>query len=84
MPARSTGLLARGVAALVCAGCVWGILQIAREAPDAAPTAATTPAGDTADCVARKRAEIERLKAAGALTAEQAMIRRQRIARECA
>lgn len=83
MPGRSTGFLARGVAALVFAGCVWGILQIAREAPDA-PTAVTAPAGGAADCVAQKRAEIERLKATGELTAEQAMIRRQRIARECA
>jgi hypothetical protein len=33
--------------------------------------------------VGQKRAEIERLKAEGKLSAEQAMIRRQRAAAEC-
>jgi hypothetical protein len=82
MAARSTGLVARGVAALVCILCLAGIVRIARSPPETSPafTAAQAPGND---CATRKRAEIEQRKAAGQLTTEQAMIQRQKIAKEC-
>ena len=81
MAAGSTGLVARAVAVLVCVASVLGIVRIAQEAPETRLEAAAAPESD--DCATRKRAEIEALRAAGRLTAEAAMIRRQRIAREC-
>jgi hypothetical protein len=70
------------VALLVCLGSVAGIVRLAQQGPaTSAPGAAT--ASTDGGCATRKRAEIEREKAAGRLTAEQAMIRRQKIAREC-
>jgi hypothetical protein len=58
---------------------VLGIVRIAQHSrPD---EAAASSAGT--DCVSDKRQAIEREKAAGRLTAEQAMIRRQRINAEC-
>jgi hypothetical protein len=83
MPRRPPldGWIARGLALLVFAGCVAAIACIAREAPKAAPSTAAAAADQ--DCAARARAEIERLKAEGRLTAEQAMIRRQKIASSC-
>jgi hypothetical protein len=58
---------------------VLGIVQIAQHSrPD---KAAASSAGT--DCVAKMRQAIEREKAAGRLTAEQAMIRRQQIKAEC-
>jgi hypothetical protein len=68
--------LARGLALLVCLACVLGIVRLARE-----PVAG--PAASAGDCVAAGRAEIEVLKAAGRLTAEQAMLRRQKLATAC-
>lgn len=81
MAAGSTGLVARAVAVLVCGASVLGIVRIAQEAPETRLEAAAAP--ESGDCATRKRAEIEALRAAGRLTAEAAMIRRQRIAREC-
>jgi hypothetical protein len=72
-----TSYLARGLALLVCLGCIALIARLALE-----PGGAATPAA-SGDCITRKRAEIEQEKAAGRLTAEQAMIRRQKIAAEC-
>ena len=75
--AARTALLPRLLALGLCTVCVLAIFWIARNtAPDA-----SVPAGD--DCAARRRAEIEAEKAAGRLTAEQAMIRRQNIKAEC-
>jgi hypothetical protein len=68
--------LARGLALLVCLACVLGIARLARE-PVAGPVASF------GDCVAAGRAEIEALKATGRLTAEQAMLRRQKLAAAC-
>lgn len=81
MAAGSTGLVARAVAVLVCGASILGIVRIAQQAPETRLEAAANPESD--DCATRKRAEIEALRAAGRLTAEAAMIRRQRIAREC-
>jgi hypothetical protein len=78
MPAQPTGLAARAVAALLCAACVVGIVRIARQAPEVDTTQSSADG-----CAGRKRAEIEQRKAAGRLTAEQAMIQRQKIAKEC-
>ena len=72
-----TSYLARGLALLVCLGCVVLIVRLAQEPGDPATSSADS------DCAGRKRAEIEQEKAAGRLTAEQAMIRRQKIAAEC-
>lgn len=77
MTAR-TGPLPRLLALAICAASLAGIAWIARSGPSAPITAS---AGG--DCVARKRAEIDAEKAAGRLTAEQAMIRRQKIKAEC-
>jgi hypothetical protein len=81
VPSARTGTsgLARGLALLVCLGCVTLIIRLAQEpgSPAAAGSAAS------GDCASRKRAEIEQEKAAGRLTAEQAMIRRQKVAAEC-
>jgi hypothetical protein len=76
--ASRTTLLLRLLALGLCAACVLAIFSIARNTP---PDASVAAAGE--DCAARKRAEIEAEKAAGRLTAEQAMIRRQRIKAEC-
>lgn len=81
MAAGSTGLVARAVAVLVCGASILGIVRIAQQAPETRLEAAAAP--ESGDCATRKRAEIEALRAAGRLTAEAAMIRRQRIAREC-
>ena len=69
-----TSSLARLVALLVCAGCVVLIALLARE-----PSVPSS----TGDCTTLARTEIERDKAAGRLTAEQAIIRRQQIAAKC-
>lgn len=74
---RGTGPIARAVAVLVFAACVVAILRVG-QAPQAAK-----PAAPEAGCVEEKQAEIDRLKAEGKLSAEQAMIRRQKIAAEC-
>ena len=76
--AGRTSLLPRLLALGICLASIGAIAWIARTAPPAA----TVAAGD-GDCAARKRAEIEAEKAAGRLTAEQAMIRRQKIRAEC-
>jgi hypothetical protein len=76
---RSTALLPRLLALALCAASVLGIVRLAREA---GPLAGDVPVAG-GDCIARKRAEIEQEKAAGRLTAEQAMIRRQKIKAEC-
>ena len=76
-----TALLPRLLAIVICAGCVAGIVRLAQLAAPVAADAGVAAAGG--DCVARKRAEIEQEKAAGRLTAEQAMIRRQKIKAEC-
>lgn len=77
MTAR-TGPLPRLLALALCAASVAGMVWIAR-------SGASDPAVATADadCAGRKRAEIEAEKAAGRLTAEQAMVRRQKIKAEC-
>jgi hypothetical protein len=78
------GYAARAVALLVCLGSVAGIVRLAQQGPaTSAPGAAAASSADGGGCATRKRAEIEREKAAGRLTAEQAMVRRQKIAREC-
>ncbi len=77
---RGTGLLPRLLALALCAAAVLGIVRLGREQGSLAGDAAMVGG----DCVARKRAEIERDKAAGKLTPEQAMIRRQQIRKECA
>lgn len=69
-----TSGLARLLALLVCAGCVVLIAHLARQSM--APTS-------TGDYAATARAAIERDKAAGRLTAEQAIIQRQQIAAKC-
>ena len=76
-----TALPPRLLAILICAGCVLGIVRLAQEAAPAATGTGVAAAGG--DCVARRRAEIDQEKAAGRLTAEQAMIRRQKIKAEC-
>ena len=76
---RRTALLPRILALAVCAASVLGIVKVTRQSVPV--TADLAAAGG--DCVARKRAEIDQEKAAGRLTAEQAMIRRQKIKAEC-
>jgi hypothetical protein len=76
-----TALLPRLLAIVICAGCVVGIVRLAQQAAPMATATGVVAAGG--DCVARKRAEIEQEKAAGRITAEQAMIRRQKIKAEC-
>ena len=79
----AAGYAGRALALLICLGCVAGIARLAqRDQATGAPDAATASAHGS-DCTPRRRAELEREKAAGRLTAEQAMIRRQQIAREC-
>ena len=70
-----TSSLARLVALLVCAGCV--VLIALRTREPSVPSS-------TGDCTTLARTEIERDEtAAGRLTAEQAIIRRRRIAARC-
>ena len=76
---RRTALLPRILALAVFAASVLGIVKVTRQS---VPVAADLAAAG-GDCVARKRAEIDQEKAAGRLTAEQAMIRRQKIKAEC-
>ena len=76
--AARTGALPRLVALAVCAASLGGIVWVARSGPSQ-PVAASADG----DCVSRQRAEIEAEKAAGRLTAEQAMIRRQKLKAEC-
>lgn len=76
---RDTPLVARLLALALCAAAVLGIVRLAHE-QGPLPGDPTIADGD---CVARKRAEIEQEKAAGKLTAERAMIRRQQIRKEC-
>ena len=84
MASRGAGyLLARAVALAIFLGCVLAIGRLAQQAPGTGAPGAGVAAEADGDCAAAKRAEIEREKAAGRLTAEQAMIRRQEIAREC-
>jgi hypothetical protein len=71
----------RLLALAICAACIAAIVRLAG-APDAPPAITATATAD-ADCAARKRAEIDQERSAGRLTAEQAMIRRQKIAAEC-
>jgi hypothetical protein len=78
-PGRSS-LLPRLLALALCAACVLGIVRVVR---NAAPAGTVVGVSATDDCAARKRAEIEQERAAGRLTAEQAMIRRQQIKAEC-
>jgi hypothetical protein len=83
-PRRAGYLVARAAALAIFLGCVLAIGRLAQQAPETgARGAGTGVAAEAGDCAAIKRAEIERDKAAGRLTAEQAMIRRQKIAREC-
>ena len=78
------GYAARTLAMLVCLGSVAGIVRLAQQSPaTSAPGGAATASADGGGCATRKRAEVEQEKAAGRLTAEQAMVRRQKIAREC-
>ena len=62
---------------------ILAIGRLAQQAPETGTPGAGVAAEAGGDCATTKRAEIEREKAAGRLTAEQAMIRRQEIAREC-
>jgi hypothetical protein len=82
-PGGAGGYAARALALLVCLGSVAGMVRLAQQSPATSAPGAATASADGGDCATRKRAEIEREKAAGRLTAEQAMIRRQKIAREC-
>jgi len=79
---RLDGAPGRLLALAIAGACGFALVQVHRGAveADAALQAAAANAGD---CVGRKRSEIERLKAEGKLSAEQAMIRRQRAAAEC-
>lgn len=69
-------MLPRLLALLICIGC---IALIARLALKSAPTGAARGG----DCAAETQAAIERDKAEGKLTAEQAIMRRQKIKAEC-
>jgi hypothetical protein len=81
---RLDGAPARLLALAVAGACGFALVQVHRGAVEADAGAALQAAAASAgDCVGRKRAEIERLKAEGKLSAEQAMIRRQRAAAEC-
>jgi hypothetical protein len=64
------------LALVICISC---IVLIARLAMESAPT---VPARD-GDCAAEAQAAIERDKAEGKLTAQQAIMRRQKIKAEC-
>jgi hypothetical protein len=77
------GPLGRGLAAFVLAGCVFAAWRIHDRGfeDEAKATPAIAAAGD---CVSTRRAEIEEARTAGRLSAEQAMIMRQRVAKECA
>jgi hypothetical protein len=80
---RLDGAPARLLALAVAGACGFALVQVHRGAVETEPGAAVQAAASAGDCVGRKRAEIERLKAEGKLSAEQAMIRRQRAAAEC-
>jgi hypothetical protein len=81
---RLDGAPGRLLALAVAGACGFALVQVHRGAVEADTGAAVQAAAANAgDCVGRKRAEIERLKAEGKLSAEQAMIRRQRAAAEC-
>lgn len=75
---RLDGALGRLAALVVAGAAFWGIHAAGslRERP-------ATPA-QSGDCVAQRRAEIDRRRAAGEIGAEQAMIARQRAAASCA
>lgn len=75
-PSTGTSLLARLLALLVFVGC---LALIARLALESAPSGA----GSGGDCAAEAQAAIERDKAEGRLTAQQAIMRRQKIKAEC-
>jgi hypothetical protein len=77
------GPLGRGLALGVLAGCVfvaWRIHDRGFEAERPAKPAVAV----AGDCASTRQAEIEQAKAAGRLTAEQAMMARQKVAKECA
>ncbi|MFZ1426990.1 MAG: hypothetical protein WAS21_09505 [Geminicoccaceae bacterium] len=79
MPRRSvsgTSILARLLALVICISC---IALIARLAMESAPMGAARGG----DCVAEAQAAIGREKAEGKLTAQQAIMRRQKIKAEC-
>ena len=80
---RLDGAPARLLALAVVGACGFALVQVHRGAVEADAGAAVQAAASVGDCVGQKRAEIERLKAEGKLSAEQAMIRRQRAAAEC-
>ncbi len=81
---RPDGAPARLLALAVAGACAVALVQVHRGAVEAdAGAAVQAAAAGAGDCVGRKRAEIERLKAEGKLSAEQAMIRRQRAVAEC-
>jgi hypothetical protein len=81
---RLDGAPGRLLALAVAGACGFALVQVHRGAVEAYVGAALQAAAANAgDCVGRKRAEIERLKVEGKLSAEQAMIRRQRAAAEC-
>ena len=82
--------LALGVGCFAFIGLSWREQSVAPPvsalpAPSSQATIATpAPSGASAgECRERKQAEIAKLKAEGRLTAEQAMMRRQAIAKEC-
>lgn len=70
-----TSMLARLLALLIFVGCM---ALIARLALEGAPTGAARD-----DCATEAQAAIEREKAEGKLTAQQAIMRRQKIKAEC-
>ena len=81
---RLDGAPARLLALAVAGACGFALVQVHRGAVEADAGAAVQAAAASAgDCAGQKRAEIERLKVEGKLSAEQAMIRRQRAAAEC-
>lgn len=95
-PTRSAidGPVPRLLALLVGVGCFALIgLSWLEQKPDPARTAlpgvtqlapaAPKPVADAGDCRARKLAEMDKLKAEGKLSAEQSMMMRQAIAKEC-
>lgn len=75
-PVSGTSIFARLLALVICISC---IALIARLAMESAPT---VPARG-GDCAAEAQAAIERDKAEGKLTAQQAIMRRQKIKAEC-
>ena len=80
---RLDGAPARLLALAIAGACGFALVQVHHGAVEADAGAAVQAAANAGDCVGQKRAEIERLKAEGKLSAEQAMIRRQRAAAEC-